>query len=199
MERKGRLWWSLFGPKKNFVEFCDHVFFLTVLFKKFSCFRKHTGQELMCILSIRISSLRTCSACALHQFSHFSNVHFVYRQHTRIRNWCTHWACASGTDACTEHIHQQLMHALSIRVMNWCVSWTYATGTDAYASISDAYAQHKRKNSKLEKIPSKHAGRTRKELMRALSVRVRNWYVHRAYVSGTDACAEHTHQKLNDA
>jgi hypothetical protein len=37
-----------------------------------------------------------------------------------------------------------------------------------------AYAQHKRKNSKFEKALSKYADHARKELMRVLSVRVRN-------------------------
>ncbi len=39
-------------------------------------------QELMRTLTIRISSLRACSACA--SVSHFSNVHFVYPQHIEI-------------------------------------------------------------------------------------------------------------------
>jgi hypothetical protein len=41
------------------------------------------------------------------------------------------------------------------------------------------YAQRKQKNSKFEKVPSKHAEHARKELMQALSM----W-------SGTDACTE---------
>jgi hypothetical protein len=37
------------------------------------------------------------------------------------------------------------------------------------------YAQHKRKISKLEKVPSKHSEHyTRKKLMRALGIRIRN-------------------------
>ncbi len=31
-----------------------------------------------------------------------------------IRNLCACWACASGTDACTEHTSQELVRALSI-------------------------------------------------------------------------------------
>ncbi len=65
---------------------------------------------------------------------------------------------------------QELMRALSIRVRNRCVHWAYASGTNActgrspfiicwaYASGAGAYAEH-----------------TGRELMRALSVRVRNW------------------------
>ncbi len=56
-----------------------------------------------------------------------------------------------------EHMHQELLHTLSI-----------------YASVSYAHAQHKRKNSRLEKVPSKHAEHTHKELMRSLSFCVRN-------------------------
>ncbi len=33
----------------------------------------------------------------------------------RIRNLHAHWACAAGTDACTEHTSQELVRALSIR------------------------------------------------------------------------------------
>ena len=72
-----------------------------------------------------------------------------------------------------------------------CVCWAYASGTYAYAE------------------------RARQELMRALSIRVRNWCVHWAYASvtntctecspfktcwayasGTDAYPEHTHEEL---
>ncbi len=69
----------------------------------------------------------------------------------------------------------------------------------AYASVSYTYAQHKHRISKFEKVPSKHAEHARKELMHALSVRVRNRCVHRAYAPGTDAQAQRAHQKLNDA
>jgi hypothetical protein len=34
----------------------------------------------------------------------------------RIRNLRACWACASGTDACTEHTSQELVRALSIRI-----------------------------------------------------------------------------------
>ena len=58
------------------------------------------------------------------------------------------------TDAYPEHTGQELMRSLSIRISFLC------------------YAQHKRKNSKFEKGPSKHAEHACKELMRALSVRI---------------------------
>ncbi len=195
-------------------------------------------QELMRTLSISISSLRACSACA----SVFLFL-ILYTLSMRVRKWCVHWACASGTDACIEHARQELMNTLSIRARNWCVHWAYGSGTNActeriplkkcwaYASGTDAYpehtgqelmrslsirvrnwcvpwaytsvscadAQHKHKNSKFEKVPSKYAEYVRKELMRALSVHVRNWCMHWAYTSGTDAQAQHAHQNLNDA
>ncbi len=47
-----------------------------------------------------------------------------------------------------------------------CARWAYGSGTHA------------------------HAERARQELMRALSIRVRNWCVHWAYASGTNACTE---------
>jgi hypothetical protein len=90
----------------------------------------------------------------------------------RVRNWCVHWAYASGTDACTERPRQEPMRALSVRARNWCVHWASASGTDACTE------------------------RMRQELMRALSVRVRNRCVHWAYASGTDACTERPRQEL---
>ncbi len=89
---------------------------------------------------MRALSMRTRSWCAhwpfasvpyahaqhAHQFSYFSNVHFVYPQHARkellrtlsmrVRNWCVRWAYESGTDACAEHMSQELVCALGIRV-----------------------------------------------------------------------------------
>ena len=41
-----------------------------------------------------------------------------------------------------------------------------------------------------------HAEHARQELMRMLSMLVRNWCVCWAYESGTGACTEHTHQVL---
>ncbi len=37
---------------------------------------------------------------------------------------------------------------------------------------------------------------TRQELLRAMSIRIKNWCVRWAYASGTDASTEHTRQKL---
>jgi hypothetical protein len=78
----------------------------------------------------------------------------------RIRNLCVHWAYASGTYTCTEHTHQELMLVLSIRI-----------SVTRMLSISV-------KIQEIEKVPSKHAELTRKELMRALSIRIRNLSVH---------------------
>ncbi len=90
-----------------------------------------------------------------------------------LHAFCAGWACGSGTHAHAERARQVLMRALSIRVRNWCVHWAYASGTNvcterspfktcwakwAYASGTDAYPEH-----------------TGQELMRALSIRVRNW------------------------
>ncbi len=94
------------------------------------------------------------------------------------------WAYASGTDAYPDHTGQELMHLLSIRVRNWCIPW-------AYASVFYVYALHKHKNSKFEKVPSKHAEQCEhacKELMRALSLRVRNWCAGSACTSEIKWC-----------
>ncbi len=73
----------------------------------------------------------------------------------RIRKLCVHWAYASWTYACTEHMHQvplrakhkrSLQKMLSIGVRNCCLHWAYASG--AYACTEHAYAQqgHKKIN-----------------------------------------------------
>jgi hypothetical protein len=174
---------------------------------------EHTGQELMRTLSVRVrnwcapwayASVPDAHAQHAHQFSYFSNVHYVYPQHARkelmralsmhIRNWCACWACASGTDAHPGHMQQFLtrmlsmrfsfrifqmfiLYTLSMRVRNWCVHWACASGTDAYA-------EH-----------------TSQELVRALSIRIRcteriPFKTCWAYAPGTDAYPEHTGQGL---
>ncbi len=87
-----------------------------------------------------------------------------------LRPLCACWAYGLGTYAHAERARQELMRALSIRVRNWCVHWAYASGTNtwterspfktcwAYASGTHAYPEH-----------------TGQELIRALSIRVRNW------------------------
>ncbi len=123
---------------------------------------EHTGQDLLRALSMRIrnwcppwpyASVSYAHAQHVHQFSNFSDVHFVYPQHARkelmcalnmrLRNWC-------------------------IRLRNWCVHWAYMSGTNLCFE----------RCIKFEKVPLKHAEHKRKELMRSLSVRFRNWCVH---------------------
>jgi hypothetical protein len=71
-----------------------------------------------------------------------------------IRNLCEQWAYTTGTHACTEHTHQELMCALSIHIRNLWEQWTYASGT--YACIDNMW----------------------KKLMRLLSIRIGNWCMH---------------------
>jgi hypothetical protein len=52
----------------------------------------------------------------------YASVSYEFAQHKRKtpdlkRAFKT---CASGTDACTEHAHQELMRALIVRAINWC-------------------------------------------------------------------------------
>ncbi len=59
--------------------------------------------------------------------------------------------------------------------------WAYASGTNAYPEnthqfLTHFFAQHRRKNSKFEK-----------GLQNMLIMRIRNWYVHWACASGTNA------------
>ncbi len=116
-----------------------------------------------------------------------------------------HWAYESGTDACTEHTHKELMLTVSIRVRNWCVRWAYGSGTVA---CTEHTSQELSTHMKFEKVPSKHAEHmqqeftpwayasgndaytehTLKELMHALSMRVRNWCLSSACASEIKWC-----------
>ncbi len=96
---------------------------------------------------------------------------------------CARWAFGSGTHAHAERACHELMHALSVRVRNWCVHCAYGPGINActgrspfktcwaYATGTDAYLDH-----------------TGQELMRALSLRVRNWYARSACASEIKRC-----------
>ncbi len=141
-------------------------------------------QEMMSTLTIRVSSLRACSACK--SVFLFLNVHFVYPQRARQELMrALSIRVRSGTSACTEHArqvpihaqstvpskhaehtHQKLIRTLNIRVRKWCVCWLYASGTDARPEHT-----RKHKNSKFEMIPSTHAEHARKELMSTLTRR----------------------------
>jgi hypothetical protein len=103
------------------------------------------------------------------------------------------WAYGSGTDTCTERAHQELMRILtkgisSLRTCSayasvlpylkgsFCISSACALGTDActehaYQELMHALSIH---------------------MMCALSIRVRTWCMHWAYVSGTNGCTDHS-------
>ncbi len=70
-------------------------------------FAEHTSQELVRALSIRVRVLMPDTAQSLQNMLSI-----------RIRNWCAPWAYGSGTNACTEHKHQELMRMLSMRTRN---------------------------------------------------------------------------------
>jgi hypothetical protein len=118
----------------------------------------------------------------------------LYTLNMRVRNWCVHLACTSGTNVYAEPSRQEIMPVQRIRVRNRCVHWEYGSGTNscterspfktcwAYASGTDTYPEHTGhklsisvKNSKFEKVPSNHADHARKELMHALSLHIRNY------------------------
>jgi hypothetical protein len=122
-----------------------------------------------------------------------------------VRNWCVQWAYESGPDSCTEHTGQELIRALSIRVRTWFLHWAYGSGTDTCtehtsqelilalsAQVPSKHAEHTRQELMSDEYPE----RTCQKLMRTLSVRVRNWCVRWAYVSGIDAYPERTCQEL---
>jgi hypothetical protein len=129
----------------------------------------------------------------------------------RVRNWCVHWAYASGTNACTERIPFKKCWAyalgtdasLSIRVRNWCVRWAYESGTDAYPEHTHQFLTRilsiSIKIPNLKEVPPNHAEHTCKELVRMLSIRVRNWCACWSYASVPYVYAQHARQKLNAA
>ncbi len=130
------------------------------------CFEHTTHQELVSALSI----LHIRNTCVL--WAYYASGTYACTEHTHqelmhalsihIRYLWTHWAYASGTYACSEHTHQLLMDALSI-----CAKNLYTVAELTHQFLTRTYAPYKRKNSKLEKVPSRHAEHTRKELMHA--------------------------------
>ncbi len=104
---------------------------------------EHMRQQLIHTLSI--ASVPYAHAQHVHQFSHFSNVHFVHvypqqrskeLMHTHqemtcalmiisAKNWCV-TEYPSGTDAYPECAFQE-----------WCIPWAYTSGTDAYKNHED--------------------------------------------------------------
>ncbi len=102
-------------------------------------------------------------------------------------------AC-SGLYEQAEHTGQFLTRILSVRVRNWCVRWAYDLGIGVCTEHMPQVLMCAH-----SAVPSKHAEHTHQELMRTLSIRVRNWCVQWAYASGTGAHAQRAHQKLNDA
>ncbi len=111
-------------------------------------------------------------------------VFILYTLSRCVKNWCLHCAYLSRTDACTEHMHQEMMPGLSIYIKNWCMHWAYASGTNmctehtyeiwngpfktcrTCAAGTDAYPEH-----------------VHQKLMCLLSIHVRNWCVSWAYAS----------------
>ncbi len=158
-------------------------------------YAEHTHQELVHTLSECIRSISSLRVCSVHAWvfpffkcpakgidAHSEHV-FNKLMHAlciRIRNSYLHWAYASRTNKCAEHMNQELVRALSILgIRNLCVLWGY------YASGTYACTEHT----------------VHQELMRALSILcIRNSCLHWAYyASGTYACTEHTHQELMPA
>jgi hypothetical protein len=66
------------------------------------------------------------------------------------------------------------MRTLSIRIMQFLTRMLSMRINFPFSNVPEVYAQDKRKNSKFEKVSSKHVEHTCKELKRALSIHVRN-------------------------
>jgi hypothetical protein len=92
-----------------------------------------------------------------------------------------------------DHAGQFLTCTLSVRIRNWCMRWAYKSGTGACTEHTDQVLMRAQ-----GAVPSKHAEHTQQELMRTLSIQVRNWCVHWAYASGTNACTLHRVQSLQN-
>ncbi len=95
----------------------------------------------------------------------------------RVRNLCVRWAYGSGTDACTEHTSQELIRALSAHMK--------------FEKVSSKHAEHTHQDL-MRTLSNEHTCQelmhTPKELIRALSVRVRNWCVSSACASEIKWC-----------
>ena len=83
------------------------------------------------------------------------------------------------------------MRMLSIRVRNWCVHWAYESGTGACTEHTHQVLMRAQ-----SAFPEKNAEYTHQELMRTLSIRVRNWCICSACTSVPDTYAQHAHQFL---
>ncbi len=107
----------------------------------------------------------------------------------RVRNWCVCWACASVSDAYTQHVLQFLVRMLSSRTSSWLVC-------SSYASLPDAHAQCTHQSlTRMLRVYKINIWKIQK-LMRMLSMRVRNWCVCSGCTSVPDAHTQGAHQSL---
>ncbi len=194
---------------------CTHQFihFSSVNFG----YPQHMQTELMHMLSMRLRNwcMRWAYASETDMCIEHMHQEQICALSTRIRNSCMHWAYYAsgtrertehtrhqelvralsilGTDACTEYMHQELMHALgTLRIRNLCVHWAYALGT--YACSEHIHQFLMRMLSISVTIQN-----LKRSLLDMLSIRVRNSCVHWAYASGTYAYDQCAHKNLTDA
>ncbi len=95
------------------------------------------------------------------RWTYKSGMHPEHMHQELVRALNAHMKFEKVPSKHAEHTHQEQMRSLSIHVRNWYVPL-------AYASVSNPYAQHKRKNCKFEKVPSKYVEHMHKELIHAL-------------------------------
>ncbi len=105
-----RYYFLLWAKKKFSGSFIDHLLLAKAIFENFRCFRDLKK------LSKILNSLRACST-------------FMRTPSIRVRNLRSRWACASETDAFTEHTSQDLVRALSIRISSLRVCSACASET----------------------------------------------------------------------
>ncbi len=149
---------------------------------------------ILCTLSMCIRNWCVLWACTsgTDAYAEHTPQELMRALRIQVRNWCVHWASIRVRYQCVHRV-QSLQNMLSIRIRNWCIPWAYGSGTVAFAEhmhqflarmLSISVKIPNLKRSLPTMLINDHA---HKELMRALSMHIRNWCVHCAYTSGTDA------------
>ncbi len=120
----------------------------------------------MRMLSISISSWPVCSG--------YASVPGAYAQHF-LKGMCSVHALVP--DAYAQCTHQFLIRMLSVRISSWCACSVQASVPDAHAQRTHQFLTRMLRVYKmniLKRETDAHAEHARKELMRALSMRLRN-------------------------
>ncbi len=135
-------------------------------------------QELMHMLSIRISSWPVCSG--------YASVPGAYAQHFLKGMRSVHALVPDVYAQCT---HQFLTSMLSMRISSWRACSVHASVPDAYAQCTPQFL------TRMLRVYKMNIWKIGK-LMRMLSMRVRNWCICSGCASVPDGHAQGAHQFL---